>query len=101
MSFAQRIYNAFRNALPDHTVKDARVTYSKHLSHLGILFSKTKRHIIQREYRFALLPNNSKYLINPMQLLKNDIDEIKKMLPAPIKLTIGSLKDISEIRVRQ
>lgn len=99
--FAERIYTAFQKALPDYTGIDARVTYSKHLNHLGILFSKTKRHINQRECRFAWLPNNSKHLINPMQLLENDIDEIKKMLPDPIKLSIGSLEDISEIRVRQ
>lgn len=100
MSFSERIFNAFREVMPDHHGMDARVTYSKHSSSLGVLFSKAKKHIYQREYRFAWLPNNPKQLINPMQLLQNDIDEIKKILPDPIKLAIGSLEDISEIKVR-
>ncbi|MBW1706860.1 MAG: hypothetical protein JRJ86_17150 [Deltaproteobacteria bacterium] len=101
VEFAERIHHAFSIAKPDHIGVDARVTYSKHQSHLGPLFSKPQKYIFQREYRFAWIPNNPKQLLNPKHLIENDIDEIRKIIPHPVELILGSIKDISDIVERK
>ncbi len=100
VEFAKRIHQAFELAMPHHSGVDARVTYSKHQSHFGPLFSKPIKYIYQREYRFAWISNNSKLILNPNILIENNIDEIKKMIPKPVELNLGSLKDIANIVVR-
>jgi len=86
--------------MPNYIGSNARVTYSKHLSSFGVLFSKARRYIYQREYRFALMPRNPESMLNPMQIINESIDEIKKILPKPVEIRIGSLQDISNIIVR-
>ncbi|WP_457594366.1 hypothetical protein [Hydrogenimonas sp.] len=101
VEFAERIHHAFNIVLPDHIGVNARVTYSKHQSGLGPLFSKPKKYIVQREHRFVWIPENSKQLLNPIDLVENNIDEIRKMIPDPIEIKLGSIKDISEIVERK
>ena len=42
IEFAEKIHHAFQYGMPDYSGADARVTYSKHQSHFGPLFSKPK-----------------------------------------------------------
>jgi hypothetical protein len=51
--FSERIHDAFAKAMPSYLGIDGRVVYGKHQSSLGVLFSKPKGFIYQREYRFA------------------------------------------------
>ncbi len=97
IDFAERVHHAFSMAMPDHVGVDARLTYSKHQSHFGPLFSKPRKYIFQREYRFAWIANNPKRMLDPKHLIDNDIDEIRKIIPDPVKLNLGSLEDISDI----
>lgn len=101
VEFAERIHHAFELAMPNHSGVDARVTYSKHQSHFGPLFSKPKDYIYQREYRFAWISNNSKLVLDPKNLIENSIDDIRKMTPSPVELNLGSLKDIASILARK
>jgi hypothetical protein len=100
VNFAERMHYAFELAMPYHSGVDARVTYSKHQSHFGPLFSKPKKYIYQREYRFAWISNNSKLILDPKHLIENSIDKIRKMIPGPVELKLGTLKDISNMVVR-
>lgn len=101
IEFTTRIHHAFSIAMPDYIGVDARVTYSKHQSHFGPLFSKPKKYIYQREYRFAWIPENTKRLLDLKHLIENDINEIRKIIPAPVKLKLGSIKDISDVVERK
>ena len=101
VKFAERIHHAFSIAMPDHFGVDARVTYSKHQSHFGPLFSKPKKYIYQREFRFAWIANNPKQMLDPKQLIENDLDEIRKIIPDPVELKLGSIEDISDIVERK
>jgi len=99
--FAERIHHSFNIAAPDYIGVDARVTYSMHQSHLGPLFSKPRKYIFQREYRFSWVENNPKRLLKPEHLIEKNIDEIRKIIPDPVELKIGSIKDISHILKRK
>lgn len=95
IAFEKKMHKAFTEKMPDFYGKNARVSYSKHLSSFGVLFSKPRRYIYQREYRVAWLPNNPKRRLNVMDILKNDEEKLKPFIPEPVKIKLGSLSDIS------
>ena len=101
VEFARRIHHAFSIKMPDYIGVDGRVTYGRHQSCLGLLFSKSKKYIYQREYRFAWIANNPKQRLNPKDLIENDIDEIRKIIPEPVELKLGSIEDISDMVERK
>jgi len=101
VQFTERIHDSFNKVMPNYIGSNARVTYSKHLSSFGVLFSKARRYIYQREYRFAWVTINRKSsMLNPMQIINESIEEIKKIIPKPVEINIGSLQDISNVVVR-
>lgn len=95
--FAERIHNAFAKAMPAYLGVDGRVTYGKHQSSLGVLFSKPNDYIYQREYRFGWIPENPKSMLDPAIFVKNDFDKIRSTIPPPIKIDAGSLSDITSL----
>lgn len=95
IAFEERMRKAFTEKMPDFYGINARVSYSKHESSFGILFSKSKNYLYQREYRFAWLPKNPKRRLNVMDILNNDQEKLKPFIPEPVKINIGSLSDIS------
>ena len=95
--FTDRVFDAFKRLMPQYLGLNGRVTYSKHLSTLGVLFSKSSKYLYQREYRFVWIPMHPKRTLNPTQItqiLNGDIDDIKKIIPKPVQIDIRSLKDI-------
>lgn len=95
--FAQRVYAAFSKAMPSHTGFNGRVTYGNHQSELGVLFSKPKEFLYQREYRFSWIPETSERIISPEIITRMDIDKLRPIIPTAIDIYAGSLKDISRI----
>lgn len=99
--FASRIHAAFTKAMPSHFGVDGRVTYGRHQSSLGILFSKSKRYIYQREYRFAWVPESSKHILDPRVFINDTIDDIRAVIPPHIEIFAGPLSDISRLIERK
>lgn len=96
--FCKRIHAAFMQARPSYLGIDSRVTYGKHQSSLGVLFSKPKDFIYQREYRFAWIPESPKRLLNPIDFYNEDFDKLRSIAPPPLKIDAGPLCDIATIR---
>jgi hypothetical protein len=97
IAFAERMHIAFTEKMPDFYGINARVSYSKHESPFGILFSKHKDYLYQREYRFVWLQNNPKRWLNILDILNNDEDKLKPLIPEPVKINLGSLSGISAL----
>ena len=95
--FENRVFAAFEKAMPSHTGVNGRVTYGKHPSARGIMFSKPLTYKYQREHRFSWIPESSKRTITPEAIIKMNMDEIRPLIPAPVEIWAGSLKDISRI----
>lgn len=95
IAFEERMHKAFTEKMPDFCGINARVSYSKHGSPFGVLFSKNKDYLYQREYRFSWLPSNTKRRLNIMDILNSDEEKLKPFIPEPVKITLGSLSDIS------
>jgi hypothetical protein len=100
VEFVNRMHTTFAKEMPNYYGCNSRVTYSKHLSPFGILFTKPKRFIYQREYRFVWIPYKSNKIIEPIKLINKEFEELKKLIPEPVKISIGSLKDIASIRIK-
>jgi hypothetical protein len=101
VEFVHRMHTAFNKVMPNYSGCNSRVTYSKHLSYFGVLFSKPKRYIYQREYRFVWIPHKSTQMIEPIKLINNDFVETRNLITKPVKISLGSLKDIASIIVRK
>jgi len=95
--FSNRIHAAMNKVLPYHLGMDHRVVYGKHQSQFGVLFSKPKTYLRQREYRFSWVPEASKQLMPLGDVLKIDHEELKKLIPPPVHIWAGPLKDIARI----
>lgn len=95
--FANRVHSAFTKAMPSHFGVDGRVTYGRHQSSLGVLFSKPKSYIYQREYRFSWEPENPTLLLDPEAFLNNNSAEIRAIIPAPVEIHAGPLGDITSL----
>lgn len=95
--FSQRIHIAFAKAMPSYLGIDGRVTYGKHQSSLGVLFSKPKQFIFQREYRFSWIPEKPTRLLDQKFLVEGNFDDIRELIPPPIIIDAGSLSDITSI----
>lgn len=95
IAFEERMHKAFTEKMPDFCGINARVSYSKYGSPFGVLFSKNKDYLYQREYRFAWLPSNTKRRLNIMDILNSDEEKLKPFIPEPVKINLGSLSDIS------
>ncbi len=99
--FTARVHTAFTKAMPSHVGADGRVTYGKHRSNLGVLFSKPKSHIYQREYRFSWIPMAPARLLDPMALIDKNLGEIRAIIPPPVEIYAGSLTDITSLIIRR
>ena len=95
--FSRRIHNAFAKAMPSYLGIDGRVAYGKHQSSLGVLFSKPKEFIYQREYRFSWIPKKPTRLLDQKVLAEGNFDKIRELIPPPIVIDAGSLSDITSI----
>jgi hypothetical protein len=95
--FSQRIHDAFAKAMPSYLGIDGRVTYGKHQSSLGVLFSKPKQFTYQREYRFSWIPEKPIGLLDQKVLVEGNFDDIRDLIPPPIMIDTGSLSDITNI----
>jgi len=91
VAFQERLYEAFLKKLPRWHGMNARVTYSKHESAFGVLFSKHKNYLYQRKYRFSWVTETPKRQLNIIDILNSKEEELKKLIPEPISITIGSL----------
>ena len=98
--FARRINKEFNKLMSGYIGIDSRVDYGNHLSTLGVSFSKPFDYVYQREYRFSWIPENPKQKIDITYILEENEEEIKKIIPERIKIKIGSIKDISEIKLK-
>lgn len=95
--FADRLHAAFTKAMPSHFGVDGRVTYGNHRSSLGVLFSKPKSHIYQREYRFSWQSEKPTRMIDPVTFINENPDELRAIIPAPIEIHAGPLGDITSL----
>jgi hypothetical protein len=95
--FATRLHTAFEKVMPSHVGANGRVTYGKHQSAFGVLFSKPRSYIYQREYRFSWIPEKPIHLLEPAALINQDYDEIRAIIPAPVEVYAGSIDDISSL----
>lgn len=95
--FATRLHTAFEKAMPSHVGANGRVTYGKHQSAFGVLFSKPRSYIYQREYRFSWIPEKPTRLLDPAAFINQDFDEIRAIIPAPVEVYTGSIDDISSL----
>lgn len=95
--FSKRLHEKMTEFLPGHTGKNQRVCYGNHQSFSGVLFSKDKHFLYQREYRYAWTPYNPTEPINPELFVHEKYDEIIDKIPQHIDISLGSLKDICEI----
>lgn len=99
--FSRRIHSEFRRLMPSHLGINNRVSYSSHPSPFGVLFSKPIDYIYQREYRFSWIPEYSEKMSNVNDIINGNWNEIRKKIPEKIKITLGSLQDISSIEFKQ
>ena len=99
--FAKRIHGTFAKAMPSHLGVDGRVAYGKHQSSLGVLFSKPKDYVYQREYRFAWIPEIPKRMLDPTVFVEDDFDKIRSIVPPPVEIEAGPLADISSLIERK
>jgi hypothetical protein len=97
IAFQERMLKAFSEKMPDYYGRNSRVTYSRHESTFGVLFSKQKNFIWQREYRFAWQPHVPKRQLDVLAILNSDEEKLKGHIPVPVKVSLGSLRDIATI----
>jgi|CXWL01.1.fsa_nt_gi hypothetical protein len=95
--FADRLHAAFTKAVPSHCGVNARVSYSKHQNSLGVLFSKPKKYLYQREHRFLWVPENPIHMLEPVAFIKESPENIRTIIPAPVEIYAGPLDDITEV----
>jgi hypothetical protein len=98
--FADRVNVAFTEAMPSYLGHNGRVTYGNHRSSLGVLFSKPKSHIYQREYRFVWAPKEPTRMLDPVHWINKNLDEIRAIIPAPVEICAGPLDDITSLITR-
>jgi hypothetical protein len=98
--FATRLHAAFEKAMPSHIGANSRVTYGKHQSAFGVLFSKLRSYCYQREYRFSWIPETPTRLLNPTAFINQNYDEIRTMIPQPVEIYTGPLDDITSLITR-
>lgn len=79
--FGERLHRAAQKALPDWAGIDAAISYGAP-SPLGRVFSKTKKHADENEWRFAWRPMQARASVNP------------------VVIQIGSIEDIAELHTR-
>jgi len=99
--FARRLHAAFEKAMPSHIGANGRVTYGKHQSSFGVLFSKPKSYIYQREYRFSWIPEKPTRLLDVMAFINRNHEEIREMIPPHVEIYTGPLDDISTLIERR
>lgn len=95
--FSERMHTAFDRQYPGYGGIDARVCYGNQLSPHGSLFTKDKRYLIQREYRFVWMPDDCKQRLDPIKLQNNDKDYCAALTEKPLDLCVESLGDIAEL----
>jgi len=95
--FSERMHAAFEKQHPGYSGIDARVCYGNQLSPRGSLFTKDKKYLIQREYRFVWMPDNCKQRLDPIKLQNSDKDYFATLIEKPLDLCVGSLSDIAEL----
>lgn len=98
--FSTRLHTAFGRAMPSLIGINHRVTYGKHESSFGVLFSKPKRYLYQREYRFSWIPDSPTRLLHPDIFMQYKEDEIRSLAPDPIEIFTGPLNDITSLTRR-
>ncbi|MDD5285875.1 MAG: hypothetical protein PHD54_08445 [Desulfuromonadaceae bacterium] len=98
--FAARLNTAFEKAMPSHIGANGRVTYGKHQSDFGVLFSKPRSYIYQREYRFSWIPDKPTRLLDPTSFINQNLDEIRAIIPAPVEVYTGPIEDITTLITR-
>jgi hypothetical protein len=79
--FGERLHRAAQRILPDWAGIDAAVSYGAP-SPLGRIFSKSKNHANENEWRFAWRPMQTRTSANP------------------VVIRIGSIADIAELQTR-
>lgn len=72
-----------------------RVSYSKIMHQLSILFSKTFNYIAQREYRYLIYSDNP-ISVNYERIQNYDANYFQDKIE-PLKIELGNLKDIAEV----
>jgi len=97
IKFSERMHSAFNRQYPEYAGIDARVCYGNQLSPLGSLFTKDKKNLIQREYRFVWIPNDCEQRLDPIKLKDSDKDYLAAIIEKPLDLCVGSLRDIAEL----
>ena len=98
--FTKRIHIAFNKEMPNHIGRNGRVNYGRQLSPFGVLFTKPLDYIYQREYRFSWIPEQPKQFIDLNHIMDKNQEKIRKIIPKPIVITLGSIKDISSIKMK-
>ncbi len=98
--FANRLHTAFEKAMPSHIGANGRMTYGKHQNAFGVLFSKPKSYINQREYRFSWIPEKPTRLLDPVAFINQTHDEIRTKIPPPVEIYAGPLDDITTLITR-
>lgn len=99
--FSKRIHAWFTENFPNFIGINARVSYGRKENYLGPLFSKDKRYIFQREYRFSWHPLKPKNLIDLNAIASSDEKYLRNIANKPITIFIGNLEDIAEIRYKK
>lgn len=95
--FSERMHTAFNKQYPGYIGIDARVSYGNCLSPLGTLFTKDKRFLLQREYRFVWMPEHCEEKLDPIKLQNNNEDYLATLIEKPLDLYVGDLSDIVEL----
>ncbi len=78
-----------------------RVNYGDNQSPFGILFSKAFAYVFQREYRFLWIAEQPMVIENLDEIINDNQDKLKSILPKEVELTLGSLKDIASIKYKK
>jgi hypothetical protein len=100
--FANRLTAAFAEEMLSHLAFDGRVAYGNQQSPFGVLFSKPKSYIYQREYRFLWIPENPQQhrMVDPMTIINENIDKIQSIIPPHVDIYVGSLHDITSLKTK-
>lgn len=99
-AFTERVHAEFSKVMPYHLCINARVSYSNHPNTFGVLFSKDKRYLSQREYRFAWVPERPGLELAPECFLEKNLEEIRSIIPPPVVIQVGPLSDITTLMNR-
>lgn len=99
--FEHRLMSCIQKNYPEFDGVGCRVAYSKQPHHQGILFTKPREFMHQREYRFSWHSATKAIPIEYDIIMQEDKEKIEKMMPPPIHVNIGSLRDIAEIAYKK